>query len=142
MTFVHTRRISWADTDPARIAYTGRFLDFALQAVEAWFEATIGESFYTLNVDHGIGTPFVHASLEFRSPLTPRDTLDSEVRLERLGGASLRFAVIGRVGERVAFEASLVCCCVDAASMTPMRIPDAWRERIAATPGLRPDPPV
>lgn len=139
--FVHSRRISWADADPARIAYTGRFLDFALQAVEAWFEATIGAGFYALNVDHGIGTPFVHAALDFRSPLTPRDTLDCTVRLARAGGSSLHFQVTGRVGDRVAFEAKLVCCCVDAAAMRPIGIPDAWRARLDP-PGLPATPSV
>ena len=34
--FIHRRVITWSDTDPAGIAYTGRFSDFALQAIDAW----------------------------------------------------------------------------------------------------------
>jgi acyl-CoA thioesterase FadM len=33
--FVHRRRILWGETDAARIAYTARFLDFAMEAAEA-----------------------------------------------------------------------------------------------------------
>jgi acyl-CoA thioesterase FadM len=130
--FVHTRRVSWGETDAARIAYTARFLDFAMEAVEGWFQERLGLGWYEMNVDHGIGTPFVHARLDFRSPVTPRDTLSSTVRLVRLGGSSLRFAVTGRVGERLAYEAELVCAFVDVAGMRPIRAPDRFRPALEA----------
>ncbi|MBX6374293.1 MAG: acyl-CoA thioesterase [Acetobacteraceae bacterium] len=133
--FVHVRRISWADTDAARIAYTARFLDFAMEAIEAWWRDRMGIDWYEMNVDRGIGTPFVHVSLDFRSPVTPRDTLATTVRLARLGGSSLRFAVEGRAGDRLVYEGTLVCAFVDAAAMRPIGVPAEFRaalEREAA----------
>jgi acyl-CoA thioesterase FadM len=93
-----------------------------MEAVEAWFRDRLGTDWFALNLDRGIGTPFVHASLDFRSPLTPRDTLETTVLLTRLGGSSLRFALAGRAegGRRLAFEARLVCAFVDARA-SPMR---------------------
>ena len=128
--FVHVRRVRWGDSDPARIAYTARFGDFAMEAIEAFFQDRLGAGFYELNLDHGIGTPFVRVEFAFRSPLTPRDTLATEVRLARLGGSSAHFALAGRVGARLAFEAKLVCACVrltDGAAMTPIPWPAAFR---------------
>ena len=61
---VHRRRVLRGETDAARIAYTARFLDFAMEATEAWFRDRLGAGWYELNFDHGIGTPFVHASLD------------------------------------------------------------------------------
>jgi YbgC/YbaW family acyl-CoA thioester hydrolase len=133
--FVHVRRVSWADTDAARIAYTGRFLDFAVEAIEAWWRDRMGTDWYEMNVDRGIGTPFVHAALDFRSPVTPRDTLATTVRLARLGGSSLRFVVAGRAGRRLVYEGTLVCAFVDAATMRPIGVPAEFRaalEREAA----------
>jgi 4-hydroxybenzoyl-CoA thioesterase len=135
--FVHRRRILWGETDAARIAYTARFLDFAMEATEAWFRERLGAGWYELNLDHGVGTPFVHASLDFRSPLTPRDELETTVLLARLGGSSLRFAVTGRAegGRRLVYEGTLVCAFVDPAAMRPIRAPEAFRpalEREAA----------
>ena len=77
----------------------------------------------------GKAYPFVHVELDFRSPLTPRDTLETEVRLARLGGSSLTFAVTGRVGERGAFEGRLVCAFVDVTgpSMRPVPVPPRFR---------------
>ncbi len=127
--FVHVRRIRWGESDPARIVYTARYLDFAMDAIEAFFNDRLGASFYEFNVDHGCGTPFVHVELDFRSPLTPRETLETEVRLARLGGSSLTFAVAGRAGERLCYEGKLVCAFVDTtdAKMKPIPVPPQFR---------------
>ncbi|WP_376099721.1 acyl-CoA thioesterase [Roseomonas sp. CCTCC AB2023176] len=132
--FVHVRRIRWGESDPARIAYTARFLDFAMDAIEAWMLDRWGAAYYELNVDHGRGTPFVKVELEFRSPLTPRDTLATEVRVARIGGSSMTFVVAGRVGGRLAFDGRLTCAFVDVTGpkMRPLPIPDDYRAALEA----------
>lgn len=130
--FTHSRRITWGETDAARIAYTPRMLDYAMEALERWFQDRLGTGWYEMTVDHGIGTPFVHVEMDFRSPVTPRDTLASRVRLARLGGSSLRFAVTGRVGERLVYEAVLVCAFVDTARMQPIPVPERYRPALTA----------
>ena len=134
--FAHRRRILWGETDAARIAYTARFLDFAMEAVEGWFQDRLGLGWYELNLDHGIGTPFVHVEMDFRSPVTPRDVLDSTVLLSRLGGSSLRFAVTGRAGGRLVYEAVLACAFVDAARMRPIPVPERFRPALEAEAAL------
>jgi 4-hydroxybenzoyl-CoA thioesterase len=132
--FVHARRIRWGESDPARIAYTARFLDFAMDAIEAFYNDRLGASFYEFNVDHGCGTPFVHVELDFRSPVTPRDTLATEVRIAKLGGSSVTFVVTGRVGERLCYEGRLVCAFVDITGekMKPIAIPPPFRAKLEA----------
>jgi acyl-CoA thioesterase FadM len=132
--FVHARRIRWGESDPARIAYTARFLDFAMDAIEAFFTDRLGASFYEFNVDMGSGSPFVRVELDFRSPVTPRDTLETDVRIAKLGGSSVTFVVTGRVGDRVSYEGRLVCAFVDStgAKMKPIPIPPAFREKLEA----------
>lgn len=132
--FVHERRVRWGESDPARIAYTARFLDFSMDAIEAFLQDRLGAGFYELNLDHGLGTPFVHVEIDFRSPLTPRDTLATEVRLARLGGGSLTFAVIGRVGDRVSFTGKMICACVEVSGpeMRPVRVPERFRTMLEA----------
>ena len=46
--FVHAIRVGWADCDPARIAFTGRIPYFALEAIDAWWEHTVGLDWYRL----------------------------------------------------------------------------------------------
>ena len=63
--FRHTRRVAWGDCDPARIAYSGRVPDFALEAIDAFWEHHLdGEGWFQLVLDRGIGTPFVHRRFE------------------------------------------------------------------------------
>ena len=72
-TFIHEIRVGWGDCDPARIAYTGRLPAFALEAIDAWWEHQLGgDGWYQMELDRGTGTPFVHMSIDFRSPVTPR----------------------------------------------------------------------
>jgi YbgC/YbaW family acyl-CoA thioester hydrolase len=130
--FVLARRIRFGDCDPAGIVYTGRFLDFALEAIESFFTDRLGASFYEFNADHGIGTPFVHVELDFRSPATPRDTMETEVRLVRMGGSSLTFVTEGRVEGRLCYEGRLVCAFVQtrAPQLKPIAVPDDVRVRL------------
>ena len=69
--FVFSIRVGWADCDPAHIAYTGRIPYFALEAIDAWWEATTHQDWYQLNIDKNIGNAI--CPYEYRIPF-PRDT--------------------------------------------------------------------
>ena len=106
--FVHEIRVGWADCDPARIAFTGNVVGFALRAIDAWWEATTGADWFRLNLDRDIGTPFVHLSVDFRSPVTPRHPLLCEVRLTKFSGRSVRLSVRGLQDDKLCFEGHFV----------------------------------
>jgi acyl-CoA thioesterase FadM len=108
--FTHEIRVEWGDCDPARIAYTGRIPGFALTAIDAWWEHHLdGAGWFQLELDQNIGTPFVHMSLDFRAPITPRHRLICEVWPKRLGTSSIRFVVNGRQDGTLCFEGEFVC---------------------------------
>lgn len=131
--FTYRREIFWGDTDTALIVYTGRFLDYALEAIEAWFRATLGTDWYAMNVDLGIGTPYVHVDIDFVSPLTPRDVLEVRVHVARVGKSSLGFSVAGYAnGERLSFRGNLVSAFVNIRSMEKIPIPEDFRAKIVA----------
>ena len=106
--FVHPVNVTWGDCDPARIAYTARLPWFALDAINAWWEAHFdGEGWYQLELDRNIGTPFV--SMDFRSPVTPRHKLLCETYPTRLGEKSITFGMKARQDEILCFEGSFTC---------------------------------
>lgn len=108
--FHHEIRVTWGDCDPARIAYTARLPWFALDAIDAWWEHHMdGVDWFALNVDRNLGTPFVHMSLDFRHPVTPRHRLICEVSPTRLGESSIEFAVTGRQDGITCFQGRFVC---------------------------------
>jgi 4-hydroxybenzoyl-CoA thioesterase len=125
--FEHVRTITWSDADAAGIAYTGRFPNFALEAIEAWFAERLGMDWYRMHRELGGGTPFVHMRMDFRIPLRPRDVLRTEVRLRRAGRSSLEFSVRGLVSGQVSFEGRFVCAFVEDATQKSRPAPEPLR---------------
>lgn len=125
--FVHRCRVTWADCDVAQIAYTGRLPNFALDAIDAFWTATLGVDWYRMNLDHGIGTPFVRLEMDLHSPVTPRLPLDCSVTVTKLGRSSIGFRVLGRQGETHCFTGAFVCVFVDATSFEKLAIPPLIR---------------
>lgn len=132
--FHYRRPIRWGDTDAARIVFTAHYFDICMEAIESWFLEVLEADWFAMTRDRGIGTPFVHAEVDFQAPLTPRDVLLVRVDIERLGNSSLSLALTGtREGDgQRTFTGHFTCCFSDLESLSPIRIPDAMRQRIDA----------
>jgi 4-hydroxybenzoyl-CoA thioesterase len=112
--FRHSIRVRWGDCDPAKIAYTPNIPAWAIQAIEEWWKHHAGVDWYEINLDHHVGTPFVHMKMDFRSPVTPRHMLDCDVRLKRLGTRSITHEVKAYQNGVLCFEGEFVAVFVDA----------------------------
>lgn len=128
--FQHTICVGWADCDPALIAYTGRIPYFALDAIDHWWKQATGDNWFELNIDRNVGTPFVHMSLDFRSPITPRHKLICDVSLIKIGNVSVRFKVVGKQDGVLCFEGEFVNVIVVADTMKPQRPPPEILKKI------------
>ena len=133
--FAHAIRVAWGDCDPERIAYTARIPEWALAAIDAWWGEVIGLDWYALNIDRGFGTPFVHMTMDFSAPVTPRHPLLCEVRLTRLGESSIRHRVIGRQNGAECFSGDFVSAFVEALQLRTCRPPEDLRRRLEAALG-------
>ncbi|UWQ91134.1 acyl-CoA thioesterase [Rhodobacteraceae bacterium M382] len=137
-TFVHEIRVGWGDCDPAQIAYTGHLPRFALSAIDAWWEHHLdGDGWFQMELDRGTGTPFVHMSLDFRSPVTPRHRLMCEVWPVKLGNTSVTFRVDARQNGNLCFEGRFVCVFIDPNAFRPKSPPEDMRAVVTAN--LRPE---
>jgi len=116
MSYEHEIRVAWGDCDPAQIVYTARIPWFALDAINGWWEHHLGDGWFQMELDRNLGTPFVHMSLDFRAPITPRHRLICSVAPTRLGDSSIRFQVVGRQNNELCFEGNFVCVFVVADS--------------------------
>ena len=121
--FVHPIRVRWGDCDPAAIAYTPRIPAWALEAIEAWWEHHAGIDWYHINIDRDLGTPFVHMSLDFRSPITPRHMLECEVVLKKIERRAVTHRVSGRQNGFICFEGEFVAVFVHSKAMAPRTPP-------------------
>jgi 4-hydroxybenzoyl-CoA thioesterase len=127
MAFDHTIRVGWGDCDPARIAYTARLPAFALESIDAWWEAHLGGGWFQMELDHGFGTPFRAMQMEFLAPVTPRHRLICRVAPVRLGDTSITFAVTGRQDGRDCFTGRFTCVFTQAGALAKAPPPDAVR---------------
>ncbi len=132
MPFIWHRRVSFGDCDPARIAYTGRIPEFCLESIDALWEAILdGENWFHMNVDLGMGTPFVHMEVDFFAPITPRAVLACHVTPARLGTTSITFRVEGHQAGVLCFRAEFVCVFVVADTLKKIPVPERIRAAIA-----------
>jgi 4-hydroxybenzoyl-CoA thioesterase len=129
---VHRVTVGWGDCDPAQIAYTANIPAWGLAAIEQWYRACLGVDWYRINLDHGIGTPFVQLAFEFQGPVTPRAPLHLTVRVERLGRSSLTHTVEGTQAGRRCFTGRTTSAFVDTHALTPIPIPPNMRASIEA----------
>ncbi len=135
----HEINVTWGDCDPARIVYTARIPWFALDAINGWWDHYLGRGgWFHLNIDRNIGTPFVHMSLDFSSPMTPRHRLMCLVRPMRLGNTSIEFQVVGSQDGRECFRGRFVCVFAVADIFRKQKVPPDIRELVEP---LLPDDP-
>jgi acyl-CoA thioesterase FadM len=131
--FIHPITVRWGDCDPAEIAFTARIPEFALQSIDSWWATHGGFDWYRLNLDRNIGTPFVHMSLDFSSPITPRHVLKCQVQVVKLGEKSITFSVTGRQDGSVCFKGKFVCVFIHAKEFVPRRPPEDLEKAIRAS---------
>lgn len=135
--YVDVRQINWGDADGALMAYTGRFLDFLVEAVEHWFTEFFGVSWYDMNIDMKMGTPFRHVEMDFVGVLTPRDKLETEVRVSRVGTTSISceiaaYGVSEAKGRRLCFTGRGTIVFVKWGRAKGAEIPKDFRDKLAA----------
>ena len=129
--FVWRRRVGFGDCDPALIAYTGSLVNFALEALDAfWDDLLDGEGWYAMAVEKAHGMPFVRLEFDFREPVTPRASLALHVRPESLGNTSVTMLVRGTQHERTVFLARFVSVFISQGEGAPIDIPSSVRGRI------------
>jgi len=130
--YEHEIRVTWGDCDPAKIVYTARLPWFALDAINAfWEHISGGQGWYQMETERNIGTPFVHMSMDFRHPVTPRHRLKCKVWPAGLGNTSVRFQVEGWQDETLCFEGLFVCVFVVASTFQKSPPPKSLVELLA-----------
>jgi len=129
--FLWERRVGFGDCDPAQIAFTGRIVDFALEALDAFWDDTLdGAGWYAMAVDKGQGMPFVRIEMDFMRPISPRLPLRFRVKPQEIGRSSIKIWMQGVHGDEIAFEASFISVFVSRPDMAPSRVPDEVRDKL------------
>lgn len=128
--FIHHRDIFWGDTDPARIAYTGRFSDFVLEAIESFYRDRLMTDWSRMANEDDLGTPFAHLAFDFKSPVTTREPLAIKVTVAKCGRSSVDYVLFARGADTgvLRFVSRATNVWVRASQMKAIPIPAPYRD--------------
>lgn len=128
--FIHDQLIRFAHCDPAAIVYFPRFFDLAHSTMEDWLSEGIGIALPEMIRQRRIGTPTVKINCDFFKPLRMGDTLRFELRVSRIGNASVDIDYLGTKDgiKHLQIKQTIVFMNLDSVQATS--IPDDAREKI------------
>ena len=131
--FIYRRTVAFGDCDAARVLYTPRAVDYAVEAVESWYDQVVGVSWSDLVHRHGLEATFRGMECDYLRPMIAGQVIRVRVRVIDLdaGMLTLRAFAERAPGEAV-FQVSFKTCLTDIAKRVAVAIPKQYRERIQA----------
>lgn len=129
--FVHDQLVRFSHCDPAGIVYYPAFLDLAHATKEDWFTDGLGYSHFDLIRERRLGTPTVNLQCDFFRAVEMGQVLRFELRVVRLGGASMQYSLRGKVGDEECLQILQTVAFMHLDTRKAVPIPDDLRPRIA-----------
>ena len=126
--FEVSQRVYYEDTDALGIVYHANYLKFMERARTDWLRSASSDH-AALRERHGVAFVVTRIDVRFRQPALLDDVLTVGVRVTRMGRAGFDMQQWVHRGTP-ADEAQTLCtarvrlACLDARSMTPVRIPE------------------
>lgn len=125
-------KIRFADVDRAGIVYYPRFLHYFHVALEEFFGSQLGIDYHVLVNEHRLGLPTVHLETDFSQPIAYGETMEVEVRVQKVGHSSVTFGyrTFKPGGSEPCNAGHNVTVCVNMDTSQKQTIPDWLRERL------------
>jgi len=133
--FTWTIRVYYEDTDTCGIVYYANYLKFFERARTEWLRSV---GFEQQKMADELGLRFVIARVEcdFKLPAKLDDAIDLDVRVARLGNASMVFDQSAKRGSAVLATARVRVGCIESNTLTPAPLPQALRAAVERLPEL------
>src|ERR1700745_1954631 len=93
--FLHRRRVGFGDCDSSRVFFAPRAFDYAVEAVEAWYDAVLGGSWSDLVTRHGLEVRIYSAQCAYLRPLVAGQVLLLRIDVVDVGHNSFTLSVVG-----------------------------------------------
>lgn len=130
MSFQTCRDISFADCDPAGMAFFPSYMRILVTVTEELFEKA-GCPWPVLFRERGIGLPTVKLDLQFKAPGFHGDRLDFNVTVRTIGRSSLDLHHQVSVAGVTVWTATQVLVATDLVQRRAVRWPDDIREGLS-----------
>lgn len=132
---VYERPVRFEDVDAANIVFFARFLTYAHEAMEHFFDPVVGK-YVGLITKRRIGLPAVHVDVDFHLPLRYGDVVRIETSCEKLGNKSavLHYRMLRAADVRLSAEVRHTIVTTDLATLTSCPMPDDVRQQLERHP--------
>jgi 4-hydroxybenzoyl-CoA thioesterase len=129
---VFDRPIKFEEVDAANIVFFARFVTYAHEAMEHFFNALPG-GYAELILERRVGFPAVHVEIDFTAPARYGDVLRIETRVARIGNrsATLWYRMRHAVGDLLACELRHTVVTTDLRTLTSCDMPADVRALLA-----------
>lgn len=131
--FVYRRRVAFGDCDPARIYFAPRAIEYAVEAVEAWFADALGVTWADFVKEHHLGVTTGCVDCAYSRSLVADQVVQVRVGVVEIERSTVTFSAVGEGASGEAyFWARLVTSFVDLEQGIPVSIPSPCRRQIKA----------
>jgi acyl-CoA thioesterase FadM len=129
--FTFERRVGFGECDPARIFFSPRAADYAMEAVELWYDSVLGVSWGDLVKRHDLEARFLSMECDYLRPLTAGQVIQVRVSVVEMAGSTITLRATAELGpDEPAFSVCLVTCFVERSHGGAIPIPEVYRERV------------
>jgi 4-hydroxybenzoyl-CoA thioesterase len=129
--FIYSRTVAFGECDPARIYFAPRAVDYAVEAVEAWFVEVLGVSWGDLFSSHGLEARFISTDCEYKRPLVAGQVVQVRLAVVTTCQNSFVLSAAGVLGpDEISFRVGLEIGFVDCDSGMFIPIPEKFQELI------------
>lgn len=123
MTFRRTTLVRFGHCDPAALVFYPRYFEIVNEFVEDWFAEGLKASFSSLLYRHGIITPTVHFTVDFRSASRFGDRITLSLAVTKVGRSSCHVDIEASHKGEIRMSVTQIIVFVDRAKRAPIPIP-------------------
>lgn len=125
MRYLRHIAIEFNHCDPAGIVFYPRYFEMINSVIENFFREVLHYPFRRITLEERAGVPTVHIETDFRAPSRLGEVVDFGLEIEKIGGASVIFAIRAAVADEVRLDAKMTLVW-----MTPKGRSAPWPEEI------------
>ena len=133
--FTWTIRVYYEDTDTCGIVYYANYLKFFERARTEWLRS-VGFEQQEMADERGLRFVISRVECEFKLPARLDDLIEIDVRVARLGNASMVFEQSAKRDSAVLATARVRVGCIESDTLTPAPLPPELRAAVERLPEL------
>lgn len=112
-------QIEFNHCDPAGIVFYPRYFEMVNSVIENFFADVVGRSFASMHFGADNGVPTVAMEAVFQKPSRLGDKVHFILRVEKVGGSSVRLVVQGSGPDGPRMQAAMTLAWIDGMKATP-----------------------